>query len=342
MELANSNTKLSYRLSNPGYTIYHRAALGGLAASVIAWDAPPASGMTASVTRDSVELGWPDDLSDQDALKAILGASFKLTPDKMIHIPGHGIPSERPDLLLAVHNGIVQTFLQHPKSRPGEKEPRKFLIQTADEEESLVFTYKALHSYAHQTAQKTGLLDEKNKGRFPTTATITQSIVPGALTGSTALEANADEVILLLFLVAGCSVFHLRSKYMEAKAQSCLILPDVVDLVAFTNAVERVVAAGSNFKMFSNSLLGRHAGGAEEAALRFVIDLHTAQSITSERSISGCQAIAMEKLLGMQTRLTEAVQFEFEMTIPKWESFGVQVNICPGVELEKTKRERAM
>ncbi len=29
---------LVYRLSNPNYTIYHRAALGGLASTIMAWE----------------------------------------------------------------------------------------------------------------------------------------------------------------------------------------------------------------------------------------------------------------------------------------------------------------
>ena len=48
--------ELIYRLSNPGYTLYHRAALGGLAATIRAWGANPPEGITAEVTRERVRL----------------------------------------------------------------------------------------------------------------------------------------------------------------------------------------------------------------------------------------------------------------------------------------------
>ena len=38
--------ELTYRLSNPNYTIYHRAALGGLAATIRAWGTNPPDGIT--------------------------------------------------------------------------------------------------------------------------------------------------------------------------------------------------------------------------------------------------------------------------------------------------------
>ena len=36
--------ELIYRLGNPDYTIYHRAALGGLAATIRAWGDPSQRG----------------------------------------------------------------------------------------------------------------------------------------------------------------------------------------------------------------------------------------------------------------------------------------------------------
>jgi len=61
--------ELIYRLSNPGYTIYHRAALGGLAATIRAWGAHPPEGITAEVTRDCIRLAWSDRKTDQEALR---------------------------------------------------------------------------------------------------------------------------------------------------------------------------------------------------------------------------------------------------------------------------------
>src|SRR5262245_11143833 len=104
--------ELMYRLSNPGYTIYHRAALGGFAATVRSWGTHPPDGITAEVSRDRVRLTWNDQIDDQEALRRLLAASFKLNPDKLIDLPGQGITASQDDLRLAIHNGISGTFLQ--------------------------------------------------------------------------------------------------------------------------------------------------------------------------------------------------------------------------------------
>ena len=201
--------ELTYRLSNPNYTIYHRAALGGLAATIRAWGTNPPDGITAAITRDHVRLAWSDQMTDQEALRRILEASFKLTADKLIDLPGQGIKAGQDDLRLAIHNGITGTFLQHPKMRPGEKEPRRFELKT-DDDVSDIFTYKAVNSYAHQKTQGTELLEKKYKASFPPIASIPQSVVPGAMSGALDLAAPAEDVMLLLFLMVGCAIFLLR------------------------------------------------------------------------------------------------------------------------------------
>lgn len=287
--------QLTYRLNDPGYTIYHRAALGGLAATIRAWGKSLPEGIGAEVARDAVRLFWNDDVTDQEALRRILNSSFKLTANKMIDLPGQGIGVDQDDLRLAVHNGICGTFLQHPKMRLGEKETRKIELKSVDDDAGEIFTYKAINSYAHQKAQKTGLLDDKHKGVLPDVADIAQPLIPGALSGAMELQSSSEEVILLMFLMVGCPVFLLRPRTYQEKAQYCLIVPDVIDLTAFARALQRIAVAGQNTKRFSNSYLGRVVGGAEEAALRFLIDVQV-EEVTSERSVAGCLAVAMGKV----------------------------------------------
>lgn len=119
--------QLTYRLTNPGYTIYHRAALGGLAATIRTWGKNAPEGIEAEFTRDTARLTWSDEITDQEALRRILNASFKLTKEKLIDLPGQGIGVGQDGLRLAVHNGICGTFLQHPKMRLGERESHEDL-----------------------------------------------------------------------------------------------------------------------------------------------------------------------------------------------------------------------
>lgn len=288
--------EIIYRLNDPSYTIYHRAALGGLAATVRAWGTSKPSGIEAELQQYYVRLAWGDDLSDQEALRRIIDASFKLTNEKLIDLPGQGIREGQHDLRLAIHNGIVGTFLQHNKMRPSvEKSPRKIELKFDGADEGEIFTYKAVDSYAHQKAQKTGLLDGK-KGGLPAVAAIPQWIMPGATGGAEELEGTAEEVFLLMFLVVGCSIFLLRPRSYKEKVQTCLVVPDITDLTVFARNLHRIASAGPEFKRFSHTYLGRVVGGAEEAALRFLIDLNADDIVQGERCVSGCAVVAMGKV----------------------------------------------
>jgi CRISPR-associated protein Cas8a1/Csx13 len=287
---------LVYRLSNPNYTIYHRAALGGLAATIQAWDEEQPSGIKAEVERDQVHLSWDESLSDQDFLHRLIRVSFKRDEEsKLIELPGQQIKRGIKDLRLAIHNGIAATFLQHNKMRPGEKTPRMMPLNDADGKELGVFSYKAVNEYAHQKAQGLGLFDVKEGGRLPATAAIPQWMVPGATGGAAALEAPTDEIILLMYLMVGCAMFLLRPRTFQEKTQACVIVPDIIDLVAFARAIKRTAALGQKFERFSNTYLGRIVGGAEEAALSFMLDLQ-AGDIVRERSVAGCIVVAMGKV----------------------------------------------
>lgn len=287
---------LVYRLSNRNYTIYHRAALGGLAATIQAWADEQPEGIKGAVERDQVRLSWDETLSDKEFLHRLISASFKLDEEsKLIELPGQQIKTGIKDLRLAIHNGIAATFLQHNKMRPGEKTPRLMPVSDADGKELGVFSYKAVNEYAHQKAQGLGLLDAKGSGGLPAAAAIPQWMVPGATGGAAALQASTDEVILLMYLMVGSAVFLLRPRTSQEKARACVIVPDVIDLIAFTVAIERIAGSGQKFERFSNTYLGRVVGGAEEAALSFLLDLQ-AGDVARERSVAGCIVVAMGKV----------------------------------------------
>ena len=290
---------LIYRLNNPNYTIYHRAALGGLASTIAAWGENQPEGIKAEVERNQISISWNgEELSDQDFLRRLIDASFKLTKEeKWIDLPGHRIDTARKDLRLAVHNGITATFLQHPKMRIGEKGSRRIELKTGDDDTGNFFTYKAIDIFAHQKAQKTGLLDEKLDGTLPPFGAIQQWTIPGVAGGSEEFLVSTEEAILLHFLMVGSVVFLLRPRTFKEKAQSCLVIPDVIDLVEFSEAISFINSQNQDFKKFSNNYLNRVVGGAEEAGLRFLLDLKTASLVKTEfESVRNCIVVAMGKV----------------------------------------------
>jgi CRISPR-associated protein Cas8a1/Csx13 len=312
---------LIYELRNPNYTIYHRAALGGLAATVQAWKrkpklAPP--GVRAEVRSDAVEISWDAALTNREVVQRILEASFKLTEDKLIDLPGHGVEADRDDLRLAIHTGLCGTFLQHNKMRPGEKAPRTLIVRDDGDEDGHLFSYKAVNAYAHQKAQGTDLFDEKLNGGLPHTASIPQSVVPGAMSGATGLEGSPEDVLLLMYLMVGSAIFLLRPRTYQDRAQYCVVVPDVTNLTRFAENVREMAAYGASVKRFANTYLGRVVGGAEEAALRFLIDLE-ADSLTNdlERCVSGCLAVAMGKVAWDKNQINRSIVVRIKSDYPE-------------------------
>jgi CRISPR-associated protein Cas8a1/Csx13 len=306
-----------YSLNDPGFTIYHRAALGGLAATIRSWGIrgravePPlvfekdgTSGggilrddsgrdIRASLDGRSVTLEWEGTTTDREALALILKASFRRTVKGMIYLPGQGFGPEREDVQIAAHNGYSQTFLQHPKKRPGQGIESVTILD--DDDKTYLFSYKKVDRYSHQMAQGTSLLGEGwniEAGDLPEMASVSQSLLPGATGGAGDLAGTPEQVFLLHFLMVACPVFSIRSRKREAKTQNCLVVSDVSNLEDFASRIEEIGARSIDK---TNSYLGRIAGGAEEAAMRFMIDLRGKESV-EELGVCGAQVYAMGKV----------------------------------------------
>jgi len=307
---------LTYRLSNPNYTIYHRAALGGLAATIKAWGKAPPEGIIPKLEQESVTIEKSGELSDKDALKRILDASFKLTEDKLIDLPGQFIDEDKADLKLAIHDALCFTFLQKGKdARWGKEKSRNYELKFPDDELSRIISYKPIDGYAHQTAKGMELISPLEDS-LSRSSIIPQWIIPGSMKGRKELQVKTNEAILLLFLIVGCSVFILRPRtckkianFPKEKAQACIVVPDIVDLIEFTGAIKRISSRSQDVKRFTNNYLGRVVGGAEEAALSFLLDM-TAQKLEHERSIKGCQAIAMGKVAWDKNQINRSMSIK--------------------------------
>jgi CRISPR-associated protein Cas8a1/Csx13 len=303
-----------YRLDDPGATIYHRAAMGGLAATIRAWNkhgvpeplsyAPPstnepgvlsgANGSQVAISMDAgqISLHWGEKTSHREALSLLLIASFERTQSGMIFLPGLGFVPDREEILIAVHNGVAATFLQHHRKRPGSG-VRKVALFDPDSGALQLLSHNKVDKYSHQFGQGTGLLGEGwtvEEGEPPDVASITQSLMPGATGGARSLDTTSERAFLLHYLMVACPVVSLRPRNRSPKIQNCLVVPDVTDLQRFAMRLHR--AGTSQMPRFSNTYLGRVVGGAEDAALRFLIDLRGLDAGES-LGVSSVQVVAM-------------------------------------------------
>lgn len=304
---------LVYRLSNQGYTIYHRAALGGLAATIHAWGKnQPDKKITAKIERDQVSIAWDESLSDKEFLRILLENSFRLTADKLIDLPGQQIDRDKDDLRIAIHNGIRKIFLQHTQTYSSEG-IKRLELKSIDDLTSYFLSFQKLSIYAHMNEKKMDFMKEKT---FPSLTSISQWMIPGITDGAKKIKVSTEEAILLMYLMVGCAIFQLDSQFpkvkkenrQKKKAQACLIVPNVVDLVAFSYAVGIINAENQNFERFStNSYLNRVVGGAEEAALKFLLDYKMSDFSEAANCIDGCIAIAMGKAAWVENQVTRNI-----------------------------------
>ncbi|HUC93259.1 MAG TPA: type I-MYXAN CRISPR-associated Cas8a1/Cmx1 [Paenibacillus sp.] len=297
--------RLVYRLDNPAYTIYHRAALGGLASTVRAWSKEgdgeelADKGIHGQYDEMSVTLEWGDAMEGTEALRQVLQASFRVTENKLIDLPGHGIPSNRHAERVAVHNAILGTFLQHHTTRSVNKDIAFINIANADQEDRppILISYKPVNNFAHQSAKGMELLDKKG-GSLPKTAKIPQYVVPGAMSGSVSLEAPGDEAFLLLYLIVGCPLYLVRSDSWKEKVQFGILVPDVSNLKQFVRRVHRdhdqaTMIERSDLFGYDNRIVG----GAEEAAVHFLVGRTVGDRIDKDfMGVRGFQTVAMGKV----------------------------------------------
>lgn len=314
---AQIKAKLQYDLNTSYYSIYHRAALAGLASTIKAWRQNGPPDLHCEVSSSTVEIGWTDNISDVEALKRLLAWSFRISDDGVIDLPGQQFGA-RKDLQIMNHYALLHSFLQHSHSRSCEPELRKITLDCGTSELPLHLQYAAVTRFAHQTALGTRLFSNKDNANFPSEALITQALVPGILLKRYPLTCSAQDAILLLFVCVGSSLFKLQPFIPDKTSQISILIPEVRNLLEFVSQRVRLHNA-TPFRLFrTNSYEGRIAGNSDAAALSFFMD---AKALGAPDS--WCQTVTMGKLkwesyqlhrTGVATPTSSHLLPQFELT----------------------------
>src|SRR5262249_30358835 len=165
--------------------------------------------VAVGVDSSRVTISWSEGTSARRALALLLAASFELTKDGMIYLPGQGFDASREDILFATHNAVSQTFLQHNKMRPGPKQVGEVALVNENGGRPFIMSYKKVDGYSHQVARGTNLLGPATQwvvedGDLPELALIPQSLMPGATGGACELGGRSTTAFLLTYLVVAC------------------------------------------------------------------------------------------------------------------------------------------
>lgn len=264
-----------------------------LKGQVIDWD----------LASDSIALSWS--CTDREALTWLLDQTYKLDDHVQgaIKIPALGSIST--DTAIAIHNGILNTFLQHPKSV--ESDGIKSRVLPLDEGKTLEVEYKALKRYNYQDLKP--LLSDKKKSPFdsheyfkPFTR-IVSWLYPGAtdrhvaLGGATQLQESPAGLIGLLFAPIACSYYQVRSRLKATKCRWALIIPHILDLKAFAD-----IRQTQGFQVVSYDKF--FASGVSDASLQYLTAV-AATKTADVQKVQGCEVWSFGSVAwSQQTSLT--------------------------------------
>jgi len=280
--------KLTFNLSNPHFTLLHRASLAGL------WMTLKQLGEETQVSNRPGQVNWeltPRQVilqwngNDFEALDWLLKESFQLE-DRRIYLKGLDSKTMPIQSQLILHQGILGTFLQHNKTHKStEIVSKSFPIEEGKPE--FIAKYKYLTWYVYQDAKN--LCDSKGK-------LLTQPIkVPGwlnpgavvrhvAFSADTSFEEPPEAAFVLLFAAVACCYYTVRSKLRDKRAQYALVVPEITDLETYANWRQSPKWREEGYKDFFASGLG-------DAGLKFLT--YITEDVIQHRPIQRCQVLTL-------------------------------------------------
>jgi CRISPR-associated protein Cas8a1/Csx13 len=279
--------KMTLQLDDRRLTMLHSAGMAGLAMTLDQLDKlyPQShqrpAGLSWLSDEIKIELFWTGD--DAIALGWLLGESFKIDGDGLISLTGLMPAAMEFSAKLAVHQGIIKSFLQHGLLRKSTDSTTAIPIDGKDVE----IGYKNLTSYAHQNFTK-DLCDRK--GRLQTQPIGIKSwLYPGAT-----VRHNVDEkasifreppelALALLFAPLVCQFLFLPNKGFFSDPRIVVVIPAITNLIESTKSLSSMVNVNYQDRCILHSV---------EAGWRFFE--HDRQISKSEDRITTCQVITFQ------------------------------------------------
>ena len=296
---------LTLRLHAPGMTALHRAGLGGLAATLRALERNVRDSLTPFPEDKYPGKPWdgPDSppweilphqlvlhLGEDPAtfIKRLFNYAFQITKEGLIYLPGQSGGKQPPvEVLAAVQEGILYSFLQHGQTRKLSKDPVTRQYDVGEAAPATV-RFKVCTQYKHQEMAD-GLIKAATKSKGPSLVAsieIPGPLYPGAairhlaLGGDTKIQEAPDTAIPLLFASIGCLTL------VAGHREGVLLVPAVGNLTDF-----------SAYRSFLNPVTSKDCqiAGPADAALQAQIRLRAAEHL-HRGDIPSCEAFSFRAL----------------------------------------------
>lgn len=303
---------LRISLFDPGMTTLHRVGLAGLWMTLEALEREEPElvarlqefGGRWQRERTAVELSWEGD--GKDFFRELIAASFRLTEDGRIWLPGIGHPNQSGDLGVTLQAALLSTYLQHGRHRGADPpdNPGGALVLTIDETQMPV-RYRRVRYYQHQRAA--------NDFRPDRPSPVKGWLFPGGAvrhTGfgdATVLAEPPARWLALLYAPVATFSFAVRRPGTAIRPSFCLVLAEVDDLPALANLRRALLPSPVRDLVVS--------GGAD-AALRILSALE-AQRLQKDLELSRIQVITYGRVGWVQAQQIRVDVFDAEKVPPQ-------------------------
>lgn len=230
--------ELTWSVGAPGLTAFDRCGIGAMAATIAAArrDGVDLAPLDASFDQDTVMIRWPDTLPARDALVKLIEFAWQARQPTsseglgVLYLPAihHGAARDDYHVRLLANNGILSTFLQHPRSQPKTKPPTHRQIEF-EESRSVEVRFVEPKTRLKYVADFSGRLFDA-RGKLKPRVELAQYIMPGGTArhgGEKSWTGSAVRAIPLFFAPIAC--FFLRAQQFSW----VVVVPDVSDLASF-------------------------------------------------------------------------------------------------------------
>lgn len=241
--------KIQLSLSDQGATCLHRAGVAGLGLTLKQLEkrypnpTQRSGQLDWSLSPHSISLNWKG--CDLDVLNWLLKESFQTDNQGLIDLTGLNTQVLSLDSRIAIHQGVMGTFLQHNQSYDS---PGQAKLALEIDSKRITIGYKRLTTYAHQKFAK--FLCDKQGQFLRQSIRIVGWLYPGAVRTHNALgehtkfESTPENALALLFAPVACWYFMLVPETGSETVQYILVIPEIDDLAAYTEC-DRAIRSNS-------------------------------------------------------------------------------------------------
>jgi CRISPR-associated protein Cas8a1/Csx13 len=276
---------LKMSLSGAGMTALHRVGLAGLSMTLRALEGDrriEAAGGSWSLSAKDVTLRWGEG-DPGSFFDALIDASFRVDDEGLVWFPALGEPSDNKRASAFLNECLLNTFLQHPRTRkadPGNR-PTGAAVEVVEETE-FPLRYRRVMGYQHQ---KVRIADPSAPQR------LVGWVYPGSVVrheafGLTEMKEPLDRFLPLLYSMIGSLYFRVRGRGARSRVQYAVVMPEVADLARYSMIRARFASKGERDLTVS---------GPGEAALR-VLSTIEAEKLMGAVLSTACRVVSFGRV----------------------------------------------